>query len=110
MADMPQFEIPATVRELAERNVEQARSAYNQFLDMARQPGPGGPGVRCHGPERTRLPVKALRYAERNLDPNFAFVSDRPGHGISRNTSRCSRAMRNARCRLTPSRPRSWGA
>ena len=28
MYEKPQFEIPETVRELAERNVEQARSAY----------------------------------------------------------------------------------
>ena len=37
MADLPQFEIPEAMREMAERNVEQARSAYSQFLDMARQ-------------------------------------------------------------------------
>ena len=37
MYDKPQFEIPEAVRELAERNVEQARSAYNQFMDMARR-------------------------------------------------------------------------
>ena len=30
MYEKPQFEIPETVRELAERNVEQARSAYSQ--------------------------------------------------------------------------------
>jgi hypothetical protein len=37
MSDKPQFEIPEAVRELAERNVEQARSAYGQFMDMARK-------------------------------------------------------------------------
>ncbi len=37
MSDKPQFEFPEAVRELAERNVEQARSAYNQFIDMARK-------------------------------------------------------------------------
>ena len=37
MADLPQFEIPEAMREMAERNVEQARSAYGQFLEMARQ-------------------------------------------------------------------------
>ena len=37
MYDKPQFEFPEAVRELAERNVEQARSAYNQFIDMARK-------------------------------------------------------------------------
>ena len=37
MYDKPQFEIPEAVRELAERNVEQARSAYSQFMDMTRR-------------------------------------------------------------------------
>ena len=37
MHDKPQLEIPEPVRELAERNVEQVRSAYNQFMEMARQ-------------------------------------------------------------------------
>ena len=49
MYDKPQFEFPEAVRELAERNVEQARSAYNQFMDMARQ----GPG---HAAQRRRAP------------------------------------------------------
>ena len=37
MKDTPKFEIPETVRDMAERNVEQARGAYSQFLDMARK-------------------------------------------------------------------------
>ena len=36
MADLPQFEIPEAMRDMAERNVDQARSAYGQFLEMAR--------------------------------------------------------------------------
>ena len=43
MYDKPQFEIPEAVRELAERNVDQARTAYNQFMEMARQ-GAGDAG------------------------------------------------------------------
>ena len=33
MAQTPPFEIPQQLRELAERNVEQARTAYGQFMD-----------------------------------------------------------------------------
>src|SRR3977135_750790 len=33
MAQTPPFEIPQQLRELAERNVEQARAAYGQFMD-----------------------------------------------------------------------------
>ena len=31
------FEIPATVRDLASKSVDQAREAYNRFLEAARQ-------------------------------------------------------------------------
>ena len=37
MNEKPQIEIPEQVRQIAERNVEQARTAYNQLMDMARQ-------------------------------------------------------------------------
>jgi phasin len=33
----PEFEIPATVREIAGRSVEQAKDAYGRFVDAARQ-------------------------------------------------------------------------
>jgi hypothetical protein len=37
MADAPQFEFPAQMRELAEKNVAQARAACGQFMDAARK-------------------------------------------------------------------------
>ena len=37
MADDQPFEIPQQLRELAERNVEQARAAYGQFIDAIAQ-------------------------------------------------------------------------
>ena len=37
MADMPKMEIPDAVRAAAEKNLEQARSAYGQLLDMMRK-------------------------------------------------------------------------
>jgi phasin len=77
MADLPQFEIPEAVRELAERNVEQARSAYTQFLDMARQTQDVVAKSSDAMAQGARdLQVKALRYAEQNMDANFAFVTD----------------------------------
>jgi hypothetical protein len=33
MAEQQEFQIPQQLRELAEKNVEQARVAYGQFLD-----------------------------------------------------------------------------
>ncbi len=37
MAHAPQFEFPAQMRELAERNVQQARAACGQFIAAARK-------------------------------------------------------------------------
>ena len=52
MAQPPSFEFPPDLRELAEKNIQQARAAYGQFMDgMAQamsmwatdQPPSGGP-------------------------------------------------------------------
>ena len=37
MPDAPQFEFPAQMRELAEKNVAQAKAACGQFMDAARK-------------------------------------------------------------------------
>ncbi|HKQ56148.1 MAG TPA: phasin, partial [Methyloceanibacter sp.] len=34
MAEKPSFEIPPELRDFAEKNVEQARAAYDQFMDF----------------------------------------------------------------------------
>ena len=77
MVDQPKLEIPEAMREMAERNVEQSRQAYGQFMDMARQAqsvmAKSGEAVT----ESTRdVQGKALRFAEENMTANFAFVSD----------------------------------
>jgi phasin len=77
MADAPQFEIPDGMRELAERNVDQARSAYNQFLDMARQAQDMvAKSSDAMAQSAREIQSKALRYAEQNMDANFSFASD----------------------------------
>ncbi len=37
MAETPSFEIPPELRDMAEKNVEQARAAYGQFMDFLTQ-------------------------------------------------------------------------
>jgi phasin len=77
MYDKPQMEIPETVRELAEKNVEQARSAYSQFMDMARQAQQMV--QQSQGAvTQTALEIqsKALKFAEQNIDEGFTFASD----------------------------------
>ncbi|MGQ0673681.1 MAG: phasin family protein [Hyphomicrobium sp.] len=77
MYDKPQFEIPEAVRELAERNVEQARSAFGQFMDMARQAQQIM--VRSQGAMAAGMldvQSQALRYAEENIEASFKFATE----------------------------------
>jgi phasin len=77
MYDKPQFEIPEAVRELAERNVEQARSAYNQFMDMARQVQETlskSQGAMASG--AVEMQARIAKFAEENIQASFAFASD----------------------------------
>jgi len=77
MYDKAQMEIPEAVRQVAERNVEQTRVAYNQFMDMARkaqemvmqsQGAMAGAAL--------EIQTRALRYAEQNMEAGFAMASE----------------------------------
>ena len=77
MNDVPQFEIPEAVRELAERNVEQAQSAYAKFMDMARQAQEmlaRSQGAMAAG--AIEMQSKAMGFAEENMSAGFNFASD----------------------------------
>lgn len=77
MTDQATLEIPTAVRELAERNVEQARAAYAQFMDAARKAqdmvAKSSDAMAIGARE---VQAKALGYAESNIDASFAFASD----------------------------------
>jgi phasin len=76
MAETPPFEIPPQMRELAEKNVEQARQAYGQFMEMARKAQ--DMMVRSSGAmadSAREAQGKALRYAQDNLDASFDFAA-----------------------------------
>jgi phasin len=77
MYDKPQLEIPEAVRHMAERNVDQARSAYNQFMDMARQ-AQSMVAKASGSMAETALEIqsRALRYAEQNMDAGFQCASE----------------------------------
>jgi phasin len=77
MYDKPQFEIPVAVRELAERNVDQARSAYNQFIEMARRVQDTlakSQGAMATG--AVELQSRVAKFAEENIEANFKFATD----------------------------------
>jgi phasin len=77
MAQNPQFEIPAPVRDLAERNVEQAHQAYAQFMDAARK----AQEMVAHSSEMMTTSARdvqdrAMRYTAANMEASFAFARD----------------------------------
>ena len=77
MSDKPQFEFPEAVRELAERNVEQARTAYNQFIDMARKVQETlakSQGVMTSS--AVEMQSQVAKFAEQNIQASFAFATD----------------------------------
>ena len=77
MYDKPQLEIPEAVRHMAERNVDQARSAYNQFMDMARQTQTMGAKAQGSMAETAlEIQSRALRFAEQNMDAGFQCASE----------------------------------
>jgi phasin len=79
MAQNTNFEIPQQFRELAERNVEQARSAYAQFMDAM---------SKAAGMWMTAMPAndmtsgfkafqeRAIRFAKQNAEAGFALASE----------------------------------
>ena len=72
-----QFDIPDGVREMAERNVEQARTAYSQFADMARKAQDVAlQSSQAMNSGAKELQAKTLSYAEQNVDASFSFASD----------------------------------
>ena len=77
MPQMPPMEIPEPVRQLVERNVEQSRSAYMQFADMAKR---AQQMVATSSGTMTQaaldIQTKALRFAEQNVEAGFNFASE----------------------------------
>ena len=78
MADNPSFEIPPELRDMAEKNVEQARAAYGQFMDSVTQAmgawaaAPGGAEMSGFRAAQER----AIAFAKENAERSFALASD----------------------------------
>ena len=70
MAETPPFEVPESMRHLAEQNVEQARNAYGQFMEAARKAQTAmASGARD-------IQDKALRFTQANMDASFDFAAE----------------------------------
>jgi phasin len=72
---MRHFEIPADMRAMAEKNVEQARVAFNTFMTAAQEAVSTIEGqAKAAQVGAKDLSEKALSYAERNVANTFAFA------------------------------------
>lgn len=77
MFDKPSMEIPPQIKEMAEKNVEQTRTALSQFFQMAKQAQElmaksQGDGMK----QALDVQSKALRYAEQNVEAGFRLTAD----------------------------------
>jgi len=72
---MRHFEIPADMRAMAEKSVEQARLAFNGFMTAAQEAMARFEGQAKAAQAGARdFNDKALKYAERNVANSFAFA------------------------------------
>ena len=77
MGDNPSFEIPPELRDMAEKNVEQARAAYGQFMDFLTQAmgaWAASPGAEMSGFRGVQ--ERAVAFAKENAERSFALASD----------------------------------
>ena len=77
MADIPNMEIPDAVRQMTERNVEQARNAYSQMIEMARKAQDmvsRSSGAMTEA--ALEVQAKAMRFTEENIEANFKLAGE----------------------------------
>ncbi len=78
MTDTPSFEIPAQLRELAEKNVEQARAAYGQFMDFLTQTISAWPKTPANAMTSGfgAVQQRAIAFATENAESAFAVARE----------------------------------
>lgn len=70
------FEIPASVREIASKSVEQARDAYNRFVDATRQAQDiASRSAEVFTTGAREINERALQYAEANVQASFEVAN-----------------------------------
>lgn len=72
MNDATNFDIPAPVRQMAEKSVEQTKEAYDRMMDAARQAqGMFANSTNVMGVGTKEIQEKTMQYAEANVQANF---------------------------------------
>jgi len=77
MTDKQMFEIPPEMRDFAEKNVEQARVAYGQFMEFMSQAMNAWSS--SGGPEAGNFKViqdRAIAFAKENAERSFSLAAD----------------------------------
>jgi phasin len=69
------FEIPAPVRQMAEKSVEQTKEAYDRMMEAARQAqGMFASSSDVMGSGGKEIQEKTMQYAEANVQAGFDFA------------------------------------
>ena len=79
MAQPPPFEIPQQLRDLTEKNLEHARSAYGQFMDAKTQAMGVGTNATPAGAMTGGFKVvqdRAVKFAKQNADACFNLATE----------------------------------
>ena len=76
MADKQMFEIPPEMRDLAEKNVEQARVAYGQFMEFMSQAMNAWSSAGPEAGNFKALQERAIVFAKENAERSFSLASD----------------------------------
>jgi hypothetical protein len=78
MADNPPLEIPPELRQLAERNIEQARAAYGQFMDLLTQAMDASSKAPSNAMMSgfSAVQGRAIELAKENAERFFALASE----------------------------------
>ncbi|RIA55440.1 phasin [Dichotomicrobium thermohalophilum] len=72
MNDATNFDIPAPVRQMAEKSVEQTKQAYDRLLEAARQAqGMFADSTNAMGMGSKEIQEKTMQYAEANVQASF---------------------------------------
>ena len=79
MAEPKQTEIPQEMRELAVRNVDQARAAYSQLMDTARKAQDMMKTIIPSNPVAqglSEVQERAMRFTQQNLEAGFSLAHE----------------------------------
>jgi len=78
MVDKPPFEIPPELRDLTEKNIEQARAAFGQFIDFLTQTMNAWSGAPSNAMAAgfAAIQERAIGFAKENAEASFALASE----------------------------------